>query len=140
MREDRMAASTLRPRASANDNVLEAARPLTRSDVEVIIDEHGAAIGLAVDQIAASGNGTISAFQIIHSVLLRMPELQRTIVWYGSDLKRPVVDVLKEGANLLAACAEVLSITRAEYDDSIVRFVLLLLREHSTYLNREGAF
>lgn len=121
--------------ASANDNVLGRVRPLTAQDMTAILDEHGPAIGAAIDDAAQHSDLSANPYRALSVVLLELPELQRWIVWYGSDLRRHEVDKLQEGGSLVAACAEVIGTTKAEYTvESVLELLLGKLWSCSQYL------
>lgn len=125
---------------SANDNILGHVRPLTGADLATILDEHGRAIGAALDEAAREHDLTDHPYSAASVVLLGLPELQRWIVWYGSDLKRQEVDTLQEGGSLITACAEVICTTKAEYTvESILELLIDGLREFSDHLARRGS-
>jgi hypothetical protein len=123
----------------ANGNLLGNVRPLTGDDLKAIIEEHGTAIGAAIDQAGNDlGPGSNKALAFI-TIIWNLPELQRWIVWYGANLKSHEVDALSEHKELPEACLEVMCATRGDYtDDAFRRFFSEHLSEFSGYVANGG--
>ncbi len=124
---------------AANDNILRDARPLTADDVEIIVEDNKYVLAQAIDSMAAYKEYVDEPLKGATIVLQQMPQLQRSIVWYGSSLKRPDVDELSlYDGSLLKACLEVIQVTLVAYPPNAVEdFIKEKLTPISSYL-REG--
>ncbi|MBW6523281.1 hypothetical protein KZ810_07185 [Sphingomonas sp. RHCKR47] len=125
---------------SANDNISGNVHPLSAADMAAVIEEHGRDIGATIDRLARESDPADKPYKTFMEVLLALPELQRWVVWYGSDLKRQEVDQIEEGRKLFEACFQVVVSTRAGYSAECIAQVLLdSVREFSNYLMLEAA-
>jgi len=124
----------------ANDNVLANVRPLSLDDVTIILEENALILANAIDDAARYSEFRENPLKGAVLTIAHFSEIQRSIVWRGSWLKRREVDRLQEGGSLLVGCFEVLRETIAHcMPGELQEIIREHLRSYSKYLiEREG--
>ena len=103
----------------ANDNAPTEVRSLTADDVLIILGEHAASLGVTVDAVTHDVKDAANPLRTAIVVLCQLPDLQRSIAWRGSWLKRPQIDILDD-VQLLQLCFEVVLSTWSEFAPSSI--------------------